>query len=226
MINGVGLVPVTCLGLCHVHLEQIKQAERGGRTKTHAPSWRARPSAGGGAPPNQVRDLAPRHRATTLAKTLPKGGPAGGLLTGQGDVFVVVVYDFFLGDVQGALRNHVTRLFHTGQAGIAVENIGTRNVLHDHSRKNRWVTELRGKGTRVNDVLLWSNLTKKLFYAGHQCSSHIISCLCVMVPESMCLLRPHELSLPILSPNNQVFTGRAYQSKLLNHIKFTNIINA
>lgn len=38
MINGVGLVPVTCLGLGHVHLEQIKQAERGGRTKTHAPS--------------------------------------------------------------------------------------------------------------------------------------------------------------------------------------------
>lgn len=33
MINGVGLVPVTCLGLCHVHLEQIKQAERGGENE-------------------------------------------------------------------------------------------------------------------------------------------------------------------------------------------------
>lgn len=32
MINGVGLVPVTCLGLCHVHLERIKGRRERNRT--------------------------------------------------------------------------------------------------------------------------------------------------------------------------------------------------
>ena len=81
-----------------------------------------------------------------------KEGAAGGPRTCQGDVIVILIDDFLLSHIQGALGNHVIGLLHTGQTRVAIENVSTRNMFHNDGRKDSWVTKLGGvRGGKKNE---------------------------------------------------------------------------
>ena len=134
------------------------------RRETALPSpCRALPSATNDATQNQVGNVPPAPMSQREASTYDDA--AQGAQTCEGDVVLILVDDLLLSDVQGALGDHVVGLLHTGQTCVAVKNISTRNMLHNDSGENSWITKLGRQGEKkINQVLLLLNTTQTDLY--------------------------------------------------------------